>query len=293
MEFQPLIDECLYLFEHFELEDEMRFIAYFVLILIIPVAASADVIASVDDATLTWDDVVGMIGGEENVQYLGITSEASAIEVLQSWVREEVMVQAAENSGLAAEPAVVELLEQARRQILLEAFMANIVDGMQPSQLEIENYADVWLTTYRNSAHVRHIIVQDENLANSLLARIRAGSDFAAIAMEYSIGPSGESGGDLGWITRGQSGYMSFDEAAFRLSAGEVSNVVETGAGFHIIEVLETQILSPEPPIDEIQQVVAMELTQVIQEEAIMAELETLEMNHDVELYPERLLEHL
>ncbi len=271
----------------------MRFIVYFALILLIPAAASADVIASVDDITLTWDDVLGMIGGEENVQYLGISSEASAIEVLQSWVREEVMVQAAENIGLDSDPAVREILEQTRRQILLEAFMASIVEDMQPSQLEIENYANVWLSTYRKSAHIRHIIVQDENLANSLLARVSAGSDFAALAQEYSIGPSGEDGGELGWITRGQSGYMSFDEAAFRLEDGEVSDVVETGAGFHIIEVVETQILSPEPSVEEIQEVVAIELTQGMQEEAIMAELEILEMNHDIVLYPERLLDHL
>ncbi len=274
------------------MEDEMRYIACIALILLIP-AASAEVIASVDDETLTWDDVLNMIGGEQNVQYLGITSEAGAIEVLQSWVREEVMVQAAENSGLDSDPAVREVIEQARRQILLEAFMADIVEGLQPSQLEIENYADVWLSTYRKSAHVRHIILQDENLANSLLARIRAGSDFAALAQEYSIGPSSEDGGDLGWIMRGQSGYMSFDEAAFRLGEGEVSNVVETGAGYHIIKVVETQLLDPEPTVEEIKQVVALELTQAMQEEAIMAELDVLEMNHDIVLYPERLLEHL
>ncbi|MEN8208095.1 MAG: peptidylprolyl isomerase [Candidatus Fermentibacteria bacterium] len=271
----------------------MKFILYFALIMLIPAAASADVIASVDDVTLTWNDVVSMIGGEENVQYLGISSEASAIEVLESWVREEVMIQAAENSGLESDPVVRELIEQARRQILLEAFMTDIVAGMQPSRLEIENYANVWLSTYRKSAHVRHIIVQDLNLANSLLARISAGSDFAALAQEYSIGPSSVDGGDLGWITRGQSGYMSFDEAAFSLEDGELSNVVETGAGFHIIEVIGTQLLTPEPAVEEIQQVVAMELTQVMQEEAIMAELEILELNHTIVLYPERLLEHL
>ncbi len=67
-----------------------HFLRPLLLTLLIPAAASADVIASVDDITLTWDDVLGMIGGEENVQYLGIPTEASAIEVLQSWVRERI-----------------------------------------------------------------------------------------------------------------------------------------------------------------------------------------------------------
>ena len=202
------------------------------------------------------------------------------------------MVQAAENSGIESDPVVRYAIEQARRQILLEAYMSDAVAGMQPSQLEIENYVDEWLSTYKKSVHVRHIIVDDENLANSLLARIRAGSDFASLAQEYSIGPSGTDGGDLGWITRGQSGYMAFDEAAFRLEDSEVSDVTETGAGYHIIKVIESQPISPEPAIEDIQQMVAMELTQVMQEEIIMDKIEILELNHDVVLYPERLIEH-
>jgi len=271
----------------------MRVTTGFIVLLLIPAAAFADVLATVDDISLTWDDVLNMIGGEQNVQYLGITSEAGAIEVLQSWVREEVMVQAAENSGLASDPIVSDMLEQARRQILLEAYMADMVDGLQPSQLEIENYVDEWVTTYQKSAHVQHIIVQDQNLANSLHARIIAGSDFTELAQEYSIGPSGVNGGDLGWINRGQSGYMAFDEAAFRLDANEISTVTETGAGFHIIRVIETELLSPEPAIGDIQQMVAMELTQSMQEEVILSAVEALELDHAIVIYPERLLDHL
>lgn len=271
----------------------MRMVLLASAMLVLPGTVFAQVLATVDDAQLTWDDVLYMIGGEQNVPYLGITSEASAVEVLQSWVREEILVRAAKSSGLETDPEVQHLLEQAERQILLEAYMSELVAGLQPSQLEIENYVDEWLSTYRKSAHVRHIVVDNLNLANSILARVRAGSDFASLAEEYSMGPSSANGGDLGWITRGQSGFMAFDEAAFRLGEGEVSDVVETGAGYHIIKVVETEPLSPEPTLDEIKQVVAMELTQVMQEEAIMAKVEELEVNHEVNLYPERLLEQL
>lgn len=271
----------------------MRSLVFIAAALLLPSAALADVIASVDDAVLTWEDVLYIIGGQQNVQYLGITSENSAIEVLQSWVREEILVQAAISSGLDSHPDVAKMLEHARRQILLEAYLADIVSGLQPSQLTIENYVDEWLGTYRKSAHVRHILVDDRNLANSILARVKAGSSFSDLAREYSIGPSGLNGGDLGWITRGQSGYMAFDEAAFSLSPGEVSDVVQTGAGFHIIMVEDTEPLSPEPSAQEIMQFVAMELTQELQEEAIMEEVESLQTSHDVRLYPERLLERL
>ncbi len=264
-----------------------------ILLFALPGMLFSQVLATVDDAQLTWEQVLAMIGGAQNIPYLGISSEAGAAEVLQSWVREELLVQAARNAGLETDPEVVSMLEQAERQILLEAYMSDIVSGLQPSQLEVENYVDEWMDSYRKSAHVRHIVVEDPNLATSILARIRAGSDFASLAQEYSIGPSGENGGDLGWITRGQSGYMAFDEAAFRLSEGEVSDVVETGAGYHIIKVVETRPLSPEPGEQEIRQVVATELTGALQEEAIMAEVDDLEEDHVVRIYPERLLEQL
>lgn len=271
----------------------MRFLLYFASLLLVTGAASAQILATVDGASLTWDDVLQMIGGEENIPYLGITSEAGAVEVLRSWVMEEILVQAAENTGLDSDPEVAAAIEVARRQILLEVYISEIVSDIRPSQLEIENYVDEWLETYRKSVHARHIIVTDENLANSLHARLIAGSDFPTLAEEYSIGPSGADGGDLGWMTRAQSGYMSFDEAAFRLDEGEISDVVETGAGFHIVKVIEVQLLSPVPTDEEIQQVVAIELTQVMQEEAMLARVDELEVTYTIEIFPERLLEHL
>lgn len=260
---------------------------------VLALQASADVLATVDDAELTWDDVVRMIGGEENAQYLGVADATAASEVLESWVREEVMVRAAETAGLESDPEVAFMIEQAVRQILLEAYMAEIVEPLQVSQLEKENYVAEWYDTYTKSINAEHIIVADANLANSILAQLQGGADFAQLAAQYSIGPSAEEGGSLGWITRGQSGYMSFDEAAFALEAGGMSGVVETGAGFHIIRVLEVEPLSPVPTQEEVTEFVGMELEQVLQEEAIMSRVEELRASHTVQLFPDRLLQHL
>jgi len=93
--------------------------------------AWGDVLASVDDATLTWDDLVEMVGGEEYASYLGITSSAVAAEILEGWIREELFVRAAEDAGLASDPYVVEALEQARRQILLEVYLADLMNGIE------------------------------------------------------------------------------------------------------------------------------------------------------------------
>lgn len=81
--------------------------------------------------------------------------------------------------------------------------------------------------------------------AISLTQRLRAGEDFAALATQYSDDTgSGQQGGDLGFFPRGQM-VAEFEEAAFSLPIGEISDPVKSQFGYHIIEVLEQQPGSP------------------------------------------------
>ena len=68
----------------------------------------------------------------------------------------------------------------------------------------------------------------------TILEKARGGEDFAELAREYSQGPSAPRGGDLGYFTRGQM-VKPFEDAAFSLEKGQISEVVETQFGYHII----------------------------------------------------------
>ena len=82
----------------------------------------------------------------------------------------------------------------------------------------------------------RHILLKTEKEAEKVLAQLKKGADFATLAKKYSIGPSGKNGGDLGYFSRGQM-VPAFEKAAFALKKGEISNIVKTQFGYHIIQV--------------------------------------------------------
>ncbi len=88
-------------------------------------------------------------------------------------------------------------------------------------------------------ARARHILVESKAEAEVVLKRLREGEDFAALAEELSKDPgSAQQGGDLGWFARGEM-VPEFDEVAFSLEPGELSDVVVTEYGFHILLVEE------------------------------------------------------
>jgi len=81
--------------------------------------------------------------------------------------------------------------------------------------------------------------------AEKVLAEVRAGKDFAALAKQYSDDPSAAMGGDLGWFRRGDM-VAAFEKAAFALKPGQISDLVRTRFGYHII--LVTDRAADQPP---------------------------------------------
>jgi peptidyl-prolyl cis-trans isomerase C len=89
-----------------------------------------------------------------------------------------------------------------------------------------------------SKVNASHILVRTESEANVILFDLQRGADFAKIAKEKSLCPSGKKGGNLGWFGRGQM-VKEFENVAFSLKKGEISKPIKTQFGWHLIKVID------------------------------------------------------
>jgi len=140
------------------------------------------------------------------------------------------------NNALQAENlTMAELEETLAKQVKIESLYKSKIEKVVLTE-EDKSY-------YDEQIRARHILVDTEEEARELLEKIKAGEDFAELAKNYSKDPgSAENGGDLGFFGRVMM-VEPFEEAAFALEPGQVSEPIKTDFGYHIIKVEEKKIL--------------------------------------------------
>src|SRR4029079_4116647 len=180
--------------------------------------------------------------------------------LMQFVIENELMAEAAVKAGLDSGPAFEDRLKYHRRRTLRDAYfdksMRNGVPDDEAKKIYDAKVADI---KPEEEIHARHILVATEAEAKEVKERLMKGEDFATVAKEKSKDPSAE-GGDLGFFGRGKM-LKPFEDAAFALKDGEISDPVQTQFGWHIIKVEERRT-HPLPTFDQVKDTIMSQLSE-------------------------------
>jgi parvulin-like peptidyl-prolyl isomerase len=179
-----------------------------------------------------------------------LATNAGKKQFLDLMVRERVVIDSARAAGYDKKDdykkAVAEFRkEQARRirdyeeNMLMELYVRDLHDAKQisPTDADVEKYYKEHLDEYTHPKEItaRHILLATRAEAEAVRERLKQGADFAKLAQEISTDPiSAARGGQIGPFQKGQL-VPEFESAVFPLKKGQISEIVETQFGYHII----------------------------------------------------------
>ena len=168
-------------------------------------------------------------------------------DLLERVIDIKLFAQEGKKMKLDEEPSVRAAIDFVIEKVLMQAFLSKYVqENIKEENLKSSYNNFIADETSREEIKASHILIDTESEAIDVINMLNDGDDFAELAKNKSTGPSGPSGGDLGWFKRGQM-VPPFEKAAFSLNKNEISQrPVQTQFGWHVIKIFDKRI--PEAP---------------------------------------------
>ncbi|CAB3795438.1 putative parvulin-type peptidyl-prolyl cis-trans isomerase [Paraburkholderia caffeinitolerans] len=183
--------------------------------------------------------------------------------VREELINRQVLMQEAARVGIPNRPAVKAQLAMAQQQVVLHAWIEDFLKSNPPSDAEVKAmYDKLTQAAAGKEYHLHHILVDNEQQAKDLIAKIKGGASFEDLAKQYSKDPgSAKNGGDLDWSD--PKAYVpEFADAATHLQKGQITDTpVHTQFGWHIIRVDDIRDIAP-PPLEQVRPQIVQQLQQ-------------------------------
>jgi peptidyl-prolyl cis-trans isomerase C len=174
----------------------------------------------------------------QNAQYF--QGEEGRKKLIEELVMHELVYSDSIENGLDKDEEFIKALDTMKKSMLQQYGLSKMLNKVTVSDEEIEEYYEKNKHLFKTNEMVKasHILVDTEEKANEVLEDLTDGLSFEEAAQQYSSCPSKTAGGDLGQFGRGQM-VKEFEDAAFAMKKGEISDPVKTQFGYHIIKLID------------------------------------------------------
>jgi len=196
-------------------------------------APPPDAIVRVGDEVLTQSRLEILLPAGEKTPY----SAAEKAAWVEQWVEMELLYREAVRRGLNNDPRVRARLERFEREFLADHLtFLELRERIEVTDDEVEEYFEAHRDQYANEYRVSHIMVNTLEEAENVRELLETKS-FTWVANSYSVDPVARRGGDLGYLTKGNM-IPAFETVIFDMNPGEVSDIVQSDFGYHIIKLV-------------------------------------------------------
>jgi len=204
---------------------------------------SSPVLATVNGAPIT-EAVFELYQQQMQARAPGNPAALNRESILNEVINLELARQSGEKEGVSKDTKVQLQVEQQTRAVLASAAIQQHMSANPVSDEDLKKIYEEQVPK-GDEYKARHILVEDEDAAKKLIAELDKGADFSELAKQHSTGPSGKSGGELGWFSPKQM-VAPFSEAAASLEKGAYTKEpVKTQFGWHIIILDDSRSATP------------------------------------------------
>lgn len=205
--------------------------------------SAGETLAVVNGHDITTEDANTYLQATGAPQTFEQATDANKENIINRLVERELFVEAAQKSGVEKDPKFVKMLETAKEDLLVSEWMKKKFDAVAVSDSDAKAFYEKNKDKYKKPEQVkaRHILVKSEDDAKAIIKELKPlkadelKNKFIELAKSKSTGPSGKSGGDLGYFGP-KAMVKPFDDAVFSMKIGEITPIpVKTQFGYHII----------------------------------------------------------
>jgi peptidyl-prolyl cis-trans isomerase C len=242
------------------------------------------VLAEVNGRKITQQDAYAFLNQLDPQIAMQFQSPEGINRIVDELVNQELMYLDAVENNFDKEEIFISEIEKIKANALKQYAMNKLLSDVSATEEEIAKYYDDHKQYFKRPEAVRasHILVKEKDKALEILKEINEGLSFEEAASKYSTCPSKENGGDLGEFTKGKM-VPEFEEAAFSIEEGKVSNPVKTQFGYHLIKV-KYKKEAGDSTLEEVKDQITQQVIGMKQQEIYMGKTEALRRKYEIKI---------